>query len=80
MDDLVNETREERSTFGICQHGIAMADYGCRVAFRNWMNSLGVKPFVHHFYSDLATGIVILQLIDKVWAVEHACILYMHAR
>eukprot|EP00730_Choanoeca_flexa_P006922 TRINITY_DN12249_c0_g5_i3.p1 TRINITY_DN12249_c0_g5~~TRINITY_DN12249_c0_g5_i3.p1 ORF type:complete len:632 (+),score=222.38 TRINITY_DN12249_c0_g5_i3:93-1988(+) len=34
--------------------------------FRNWMNSLGVKPFVNHFYSDLATGIIILQLIDKI--------------
>jgi len=34
--------------------------------FRNWMNSLGVSPFVHHLYSDLASGIILLQLIDKV--------------
>eukprot|EP00730_Choanoeca_flexa_P006921 TRINITY_DN12249_c0_g5_i2.p1 TRINITY_DN12249_c0_g5~~TRINITY_DN12249_c0_g5_i2.p1 ORF type:complete len:149 (+),score=10.35 TRINITY_DN12249_c0_g5_i2:96-542(+) len=40
--------------------------FTCATAFRNWMNSLGVKPFVNHFYSDLATGIIILQLIDKI--------------
>lgn len=34
--------------------------------FRNWMNSLGVSPFVHHLYPDLASGNVLLQLIDKV--------------
>jgi len=34
--------------------------------FRNWMNSLGVNPFVYSLYSDLSHGIILLQLIDKV--------------
>ncbi|CAL8096759.1 unnamed protein product [Calicophoron daubneyi] len=32
--------------------------------YRNWMNSLGVKPFVHFIDADLANGLVLLQLID----------------
>jgi hypothetical protein len=34
--------------------------------FRNWMNSLGVNPFVNNLYSDLCDGLVLLQLLDKV--------------
>ncbi|EGD72489.1 L-plastin [Salpingoeca rosetta] len=34
--------------------------------FRNWMNSLGVNPLVHHLYADLNSGLVLLQLIDKI--------------
>jgi len=34
--------------------------------FRNWMNSLGVKPFVNVFYSDLGDGHVLLQLEEKI--------------
>ncbi|XP_068194310.1 plastin-1 isoform X2 [Antennarius striatus] len=34
--------------------------------FRNWMNSLGVSPYVNHLYSDLSDGLVILQLLEKV--------------
>ncbi|CAI8055093.1 Fimbrin [Geodia barretti] len=34
--------------------------------FRNWMNSLGVSPFVNNLYSDLKDGLVLLQLFDKV--------------
>ncbi|CAN9514674.1 unnamed protein product [Ophioblennius macclurei] len=33
--------------------------------FRNWMNSLGVNPHVHHIYGDLIDAIVILQLYEK---------------
>ncbi|XP_061581885.1 plastin-3-like [Cololabis saira] len=34
--------------------------------FRNWMNSLGVSPYVHHlFYGDLQDAMVILQLYEK---------------
>jgi len=40
-------------------------------AFRNWMNSLGVDPFVNHLYEDLRDGIVLLQLLDKV---EPGCV------
>lgn len=32
--------------------------------YRNWMNSLGVKPRVNFIYSDLCDGLVILQLFD----------------
>jgi len=34
--------------------------------FRNWMNSLGVDPFVNNLYDDLRDGIVLLQLFDKI--------------
>ncbi|XP_030574837.1 plastin-1 [Archocentrus centrarchus] len=34
--------------------------------FRNWMNSLGVSPYVNHLYHDLCDALVILQLYDKV--------------
>nr|XP_043896906.1 plastin-2-like [Solea senegalensis] len=33
--------------------------------FKNWMNSLGVSPHVHRFYSDLQDALVILQLYEK---------------
>ncbi|XP_077586649.1 plastin-1 isoform X2 [Stigmatopora nigra] len=34
--------------------------------FRNWMNSLGVNPYVNHMFHDLCDGLVILQLYEKV--------------
>lgn len=34
--------------------------------FRNWMNSLGVRPFVNNLYVDLTDGMVLLQLFDAV--------------
>ncbi|XP_041846134.1 plastin-2-like isoform X2 [Melanotaenia boesemani] len=34
--------------------------------FRNWMNSLGVSPHVHHIYGDLLDALVILQLYEKI--------------
>jgi len=40
-------------------------------AFRNWMNSLGVDPFVNHLYEDLRDGVILLQLLDKV---EPGCV------
>jgi len=30
--------------------------------YRNWMNSLGVSPYVNWLYSDLADGLVIFQV------------------
>jgi len=35
-------------------------------AFRNWMNSLGVDPFVNNLYEDLRDGIILLQILDKI--------------
>jgi len=40
-------------------------------AFRNWMNSLGVDPFVNHLYEDLRDGVILLQLLDKI---EPGCV------
>uniref|UniRef100_A0A8C5N9P8 Plastin-1-like n=1 Tax=Gouania willdenowi TaxID=441366 RepID=A0A8C5N9P8_GOUWI len=34
--------------------------------FRNWINSLGVSPYVNHLYSDLCDGLVILHLLETV--------------
>ena len=32
------------------------------VAYRNWMNSVGVSPYVSHLYKDLSNGLVLLQV------------------
>ncbi|XP_017278623.1 plastin-2 isoform X1 [Kryptolebias marmoratus] len=34
--------------------------------FRNWMNSLGVSPHVHHIYASVQDAMVILQLYEKI--------------
>jgi dimeric dUTPase (all-alpha-NTP-PPase superfamily) len=34
--------------------------------YRNWMNSLGVDPFVNYLYDDLRDGVVLLELFDKI--------------
>jgi len=34
--------------------------------YRNWMNSLGVSPYVNWMYSDLADGLIIFQLYDII--------------
>ncbi|NXN98667.1 PLSI protein, partial [Rhinopomastus cyanomelas] len=34
--------------------------------FRNWMNSLGVNPYVNHLYSDLSDALIIFQLYDMI--------------
>ena len=34
-------------------------------AFRNWMNSLGVSPFVNSLYQDLKDGLVLLQVRNR---------------
>jgi len=34
--------------------------------YRNWMNSLGVDPYVNYLYSDLTDGLVIFQLYDYI--------------
>lgn len=36
------------------------------IAYRNWMNSMGVAPHVNWLYSDLADGLVIFQLYDII--------------
>ena len=34
--------------------------------YRNWMNSLGVSPYVNWLYSDLADGLIFFQLYDII--------------
>ncbi|XP_076828784.1 plastin-1 isoform X2 [Brachyhypopomus gauderio] len=34
--------------------------------FRNWMNSLGVHPYVNHLYGDLMDGLIVLQLYERI--------------
>ncbi|KAK0421022.1 hypothetical protein QR680_015027 [Steinernema hermaphroditum] len=34
--------------------------------YRNWMNSMGVGPFVNWLYSDLQNGVIIFQLYDII--------------
>uniref|UniRef100_A0A0K0G3L7 Fimbrin (inferred by orthology to a D. melanogaster protein) n=1 Tax=Strongyloides venezuelensis TaxID=75913 RepID=A0A0K0G3L7_STRVS len=34
--------------------------------YRNWMNSMGVKPFVNWLYGDLQDGLIIFQLYDII--------------
>ena len=34
--------------------------------YRNWMNSLGVSPYVNCIYSDLTDGLIIFQLYDII--------------
>ncbi|XP_066925792.1 plastin-3-like isoform X2 [Clytia hemisphaerica] len=34
--------------------------------YRNWMNSLGVNPFVYHLYNDLSNGLVLFQLYEDI--------------
>jgi len=34
--------------------------------YRNWMNSLGVDPYVNYLYSDLQNGLVIFQLYESI--------------
>ncbi|XP_028272368.1 plastin-2-like isoform X2 [Parambassis ranga] len=34
--------------------------------FKNWMNSLGVRPHVHYIYGDMQDAMVILQLYEKI--------------
>ena len=48
------------------------------VAYRNWMNSIGVSPYVSHLYKDLSNGLVLLQvkgnhLIKLVVFIEVVC-------
>lgn len=44
----------------------AFAERKVQLAYRNWMNSLGVDPFVQSLYDDLRNGAVFCQLFDKI--------------
>ena len=36
------------------------------LVYRNWMNSLAVKPYVNYLYIDLRDGLIVLQLYDII--------------
>lgn len=42
------------------------APYFVSAVYRNWMNSMGVSPYVNRLYSDLTDGLIIFQLYDII--------------
>ena len=38
----------------------------CFSAYRNWMNSVGVSPFVNRLYVELQDGVILFQLYDII--------------
>ena len=47
--------------------------------YRNWMNSLGVKPTVNHLYTDLYDGLILfqvqqLQLYERLFLCPGRCL------
>lgn len=40
--------------------------YFVSAVYRNWMNSMGVSPYVNRLYSDLTDGLIIFQLYDII--------------
>lgn len=74
--EQVEETREEKSMINshVYKHAKSRSLYFLiihillffNVAYRNWMNSMGVSPHVNWLYSDLTDGLVIFQLYDII--------------
>ena len=62
----LEETREEKSEREITERNFASLTSVLFSAYRNWMNSLGVSPYVNWMYSDLADGLIIFQLYDII--------------
>ena len=62
MENL-EETREEKSESSESDYNVLII---LSSAYRNWMNSLGVSPYVNWMYSDLADGLIIFQLYDII--------------
>ena len=40
--------------------------YALFSVFRNWMNSLGVSPFVNYLYTDLQDGLILFQIFEFI--------------
>ena len=58
--EIIEETREEKVTRIFKKYNIPQNQFQM---YRNWMNSLGVKPRVNYIYSDLYDGLVIFQVL-----------------
>lgn len=68
--ESIEETREEKSKTHY-QSNIEFAQIKSAInipylAYRNWMNSMGVSPHINWLYSDLADGLAIFQLFDII--------------
>ena len=58
--EVILETREEKV---IISDSIPVCSFVKFQMFRNWMNSLDLRPHVNHLYSDLYDGLIIFQVI-----------------
>ena len=67
-EDAIKETREEKSKLPIfCQKWPKLFIISSPFSvFRNWMNSLGVDPYVQYLYSDLQDGLILFQLYEFI--------------
>ena len=45
---------------------MARVRYSLFSVFRNWMNSLGVNPFVNYLYTDLQDGLILFQIFEFI--------------
>ena len=36
------------------------------IVYRNWMNSLGVDPYVNYLYADLMDGLILFQIYEFI--------------
>ena len=64
---VIEETREEKSKFK--KKIVRQVSIFCIfLVFRNWMNSLGVNPFVNYLYTDLTDGLIFFQIYDIIQA------------
>ena len=59
---LLRETEEDESKMTEERIGETREEK----AFRNWINSLGVEPFVSDLHHELQDGWVLLQVLDKI--------------
>ena len=65
LEEIHQETREEKSEFAIDRETVGIISFNRHlslIVYRNWMNSMGVSPYVNHIYSDLTDGLIIFQV------------------
>ena len=65
------ETREEKSkwltyTYFFLRFLNFTAFFLSLAVYRNWMNSLGVNPYVNYLYGDLYDGLIMFQIYDII--------------
>ena len=60
--EVILENREEKV---IIYNILQVCSFVEFQMFRNWMNSLDLRPYVNHLYSDLYDGLIIFQVINS---------------